>query len=53
MEPLLQPLVVLGVEAGQEEHVVPVEARGDRDAPELLPEPVQHVEAAQNFDGVF
>ena len=50
MKPFPQPLVVLGVEAGQQEHVITVQARGDRDAAELLPELVQHVEAAQVGD---
>ena len=50
MEPLPQPLVLLGVEAGQQQHVITVQARGDRDAAELLPELVQHVEAAQVGD---
>ena len=47
METLPQPLVVLGVEAGQQEHVITVEARADGDVAELLPDPVQDVEAAQ------
>ena len=47
MESFPQPLVLLGIEAGQQQHVIAVEARGDGDAGELLPELVQDVKAAQ------